>query len=121
RGWRRAASRRGPKAERAAVRAKTAWRSKASCSLPSVGALSGNHRGNGAQQDLEIEHRRLAANVLEIEPHPLLESDPAAAVQLPQAGEPGPHVETPHLPGLVLRHLLGKRWPRAHQPPVARD
>src|SRR5438105_5954687 len=105
-GWRRRSP--GPMPER--VRA---W------SLPSVRALAGQHGGNGAHQNLQVEPQRAALDVLEVEAHPLLESNAGAAADLPQAGEPGRGGEAAELPGLVLRHFAWNRRARPDQAHLA--
>jgi len=67
------------------------------------------HRRDRPQDDLDVAPERPAVDVLEVELHPLVEVDLAAAAHLPGAGDPGPHREAAALPALVLIDLGRQR------------
>ena len=54
---------------------------------------------DGARENPEVERERPAIDVTQIQLDPVVEIQMAAAADLPQARQPGPHAEAPHIGG----------------------
>src|SRR5262245_49652907 len=73
------------------------------------------HGGHSLCQDHQVMPESPASDVCDIHTHPLGKTDAAATLHLPDAGEPGGHVEPPTLPAFArIRFIHGQR-PRADQ------
>src|SRR5690349_15718974 len=70
---------------------------------------------NSLQKDLRVKPKRPAVNVREVELHPAIEVELAAALERPKAGQARTHAQAAPLPGLVLFHLFRNRGPWTHE------
>src|SRR5580698_10667473 len=70
-------------------------------------AEAGEDDGDGAGEDFQVEPERPVVDVLEIEFHPLVETDLVAAADLPDASEDGLHGKAATVPRVVVLHLGG--------------
>src|SRR5881409_1608206 len=86
----------------------------------SGGAGSLQHRGHGLCQDLEIQPKRPAVNVLHVEFHPPLKGYLASTVDLPQTRNTRPNAEPPQMRIPIETVVIPQRkGPRAHEAHVA--
>src|SRR5512133_1732529 len=70
-----------------------------------IGAALGEHRRRGLEEDRDVEPDRPVLEVVEVEPHEIVEREVAAAGDLPQAGHAREHVvaaAVPRLEALVV-------------------
>src|SRR5262245_38634536 len=80
--------------------------------LPSVGAATREHGGNGLDEDLEVEGEGPVVDVLHVGLDPLVEVRDAR-VHLPQAGDAGLHAEAALVRAAVdPEHVAHRQWPR---------
>src|SRR5579864_8683232 len=73
------------------------------------------HKGNGAEENLDVEPERPVVEIKQVELHPMFEVDMVAAFESPQAGQPGTHAQTPPLPRFVFLDFLRNGRPRADE------
>src|ERR1043166_792333 len=102
-----------------AITGRSASRRPMTSSVALTRAFTGQNRGDGAEEDLEVERRRPVVDVLQVELHPAVEVDVVAAADLPEAREPRLHRQPSSVPPVIRRDLLGDRRPRPDQAHVA--
>src|SRR5687768_1697994 len=75
-----------------------------------TGAVSGDHRPRGREQDLQVGPERVGLRVLQVEADHFVEGRPAAAGHLPEAGDARLRLEHAALmPRLVLLYFVRQR------------
>src|ERR1035438_3805218 len=77
--------------------------------------LSQEHVGNGLGQNAQVEPKRSAANVFDIQRLTAFPRYVVAAADLGEAGKPWLHGQLPLLDFRVETDLVELIWPRAHQ------
>jgi len=84
-----------------------------SCRLD-LSASTGKHHGNGTHNDLEVEPDAPIIDIGHVERDVTGEGWVLAALDLPEAGDSGSHVETAQVVEIVLAHFAGQGWTRAY-------
>ena len=72
-------------------------------------ARAAKYGGNCARKDLQVEPERPFVHVLQVEAHPLLEGNRAAAIYLPEAGDARADAEAAALPILAEAVVIALR------------
>src|SRR5260370_25482906 len=100
-----------------------AWPKRASrCGLGarsrkiSGGAKTFQNRGDGSNEDLQVQPNRAAIDVLHVQFHPPFKGNRGSPADLPEAGNPRADTEAAAVPILVKTSIIPQRQPpRAHQ------
>jgi len=75
-------------------------------------ARSSENRWDGLCQDLQIQPEGPLVHIAEIQEHPLIEGNCAAAIHLPEAGDARFYTEPPALP-ILVETLVIPHWQRS--------
>src|SRR5256885_3587373 len=84
-------------------------------SLTLCGPSTAEHDGDGAEEDADVEPERRSLHVREIESVHVAEAEPAAAADLPEAGEARLHQKPQMHPCGVFGDRVRNIWARSHQ------
>src|SRR5579859_1758657 len=80
-----------------------------------VRALAGDDRGQRLGEDRDVEPDRPVLQVVEVEPHEIVEAELDSARDLPQPGHAGKHAVALTMPVLELDVVAQRQRPRTHE------